>query len=66
MVDLVKNDDLLKSYNRNTRRNVKKAQEANLQTVIENNEIDTFNKVLKKNDLTSNGYEVSSPCFKKA
>ena len=46
MVDLVKNEDLLKSYNRNTRRNIKKAQEANLQTVIENDNIDGFNKVL--------------------
>jgi hypothetical protein len=46
MVDLVKNEDLLKSYNRNTRRNIKKAQEANLQTVIENDKIDGFNKVL--------------------
>lgn len=47
LVDLEKNEDLLKSYNRNTRRNIKKAQEANLQTVIENDQIEKFNKVLK-------------------
>lgn len=47
MIDLVKNEDLLKSYNRNTRRNIKKAQEANLKTVIENDKIDNFNQVLK-------------------
>lgn len=48
MVDLEKNTDLLKSYNRNTKRNIKKAEEAQLKVNILNEDIDTFNVNLKK------------------